>query len=203
MKNILILLTIASIISCSTKKQSSNNPLDYLTDTIVIPIDRKTETYSRTMQFVEGKLYWWNSNRETISILDITKKALINTIQIERDGPNGLGNPLGFYVLNADSIYIPTMSYELSLINSKGKWLADYNYHNFSKLGVLAASMTRYSNMIETNNLGNLYLIIRDLEVLSPADLNEEALQNYPPILSFDKTQEILNISISKYQPPF
>lgn len=121
MKNILIFLTIASIISCSTKKQSSNNPLDYLTDTIVIPIDRKTETYSRTMQFVEGKLYWWNSNRETISILDITKKALINTIQIERDGPNGLGNPLGFYVLNADSIYIPTMSYELSLINSKGK----------------------------------------------------------------------------------
>ncbi|RAI95257.1 DUF4221 family protein [Algoriphagus yeomjeoni] len=186
MKKILIILSFAGIFSCSTNKESSNNPLDYLIDTKIIPIDRKTDTYTRTLQYVDGNLYWWNPNRETISIFDLSKKILINTIKIERDGPNGLGNPLGFYVLNADSIYIPTMAYELSLINSKGKWVADYDYHNYSKLGVLAASMTRYSNMIETNNAGILYLIIRDLEILSPSDLNEEALQNYPPILSFN-----------------
>jgi hypothetical protein len=189
MKNILIVLVITSIFSCSEKKELSINPLDYITDTTAISIDRKTEPYTRTMQYLEGDLYWWNPNRESISVLDLSAKTLKNIIKIKRDGPNGLGNPLGFYVVNTDSIYVPTMAYELSLINSQGNWLADYDYNSYSKLGVVAASMTRYSNMIQSNNSGTFYFSIRDLKNLSPSDLNEQTLLEYPPILSFNKNK--------------
>lgn len=188
MKNILIVLVvIATIFSCAEKKELSSNPLDYISDTTAISIDRKTEPYTRTMQFLHGDLYWWNPNRETISVIDLSTKKLKNTIKMERDGPNGLGTPLGFFVVHPDSIYVPSMAYELSLINSKGDWLSDYNYFNYSKVGGVAASMTRYSNMIQTNNSGTFYFSMRDLKNLSISDLNEKALQEYPPILSFNK----------------
>ncbi len=106
---------------------------------------------------------------------------------MERDGPDGLGIPLGIFVLNADSIYVPTIAFEVLLINSQGNVLKNYNYFKYSKLGVVIPSMTRYSNRIHTNNSGKLYLGMRDLENVSNSDLNEHALQEYPPILLFDK----------------
>lgn len=141
------------------------------------------------MQYLDGDLYWWNSDRETISVFNLSAKNLKKTIKIERDGPDGLGSPYGFYVLNPDSIYIPTAAYELNLINSKGDRLSDYDYYNYSKLGSVIASMTRYSKMIQTNHSGGFYLGLRDLENVSPSDLNENALQEYPPILSFNKAK--------------
>lgn len=189
MKNTLIILLLVSIFSCVEKTEYSINPLDYITDTTAISIDRKTEPYTRTLQYLDGDLYWWNSDRETISVFDLTTKNLKKTIKMERDGPDGLGSPLGFYVVNTDSIYVPTMAYELSLINSQGNRLADYDYNSYSKLGNVIVSMTRYSYMIQANNSGDFYLSLRDLKNVSPSDLNENALQEYPPILSFNKNK--------------
>ncbi len=189
MKNTLIVLFLASIFSCAEKKDLSTNPLDYITDITAISIDRKTEPYTRTLQYLDGDLYWWNSDRETISVFDLNAKNLKKTIKMERDGPNGLGSPIGFFVSNPDSIYIPTAAYELNLINSKGERLSDYDYYNYSKLGIVIASMTRFSKMIQTNHAGGFYLGLRDLENVSQSDLNENALQEYPPILSFDKAK--------------
>jgi hypothetical protein len=188
MKHLLIAFVIACIFACSDKNKISMDPLAYISDTTVITIDRKTEPYTRTLQYLNGDLYWWNSNRETINLIDLSTQKVKSFIKLERDGPNGLGNPLGFFVLNSDSIYIPTMPFELSLINSQGKRLADYDYYNYSLKGDVAASMTRYSRMIQTNNSGNLYLKIPDLKHLSPQELNEQNLQKYPPILSFNKS---------------
>lgn len=108
---------------------------------------------------------------------------------MERDGPDGLGSPLGFFLSNPDSIYIPTAAFELSLINSKGERFSDYDYYDYSKLGNVIVSMTRYSYMIQANNSGDLYLSLRDLKNVSPSDLNENALQEYPPILLFNKNK--------------
>lgn len=76
-------------------------------------------------------------------MIDLETKKVENTIKMELDGPNGLGNPLGIYVLNPDSIYVPNMSFELNLINSQGNWLSDHNYSPYSLFGDVAASMTR------------------------------------------------------------
>ncbi len=188
MKYFLIAIAFAGFFSCVEKNEISINPLSYISDTTQITIDRKTEPYTRTLQYVNGDLYWWNSNRETISVIDLSAQKVKNFINLERDGPNGLGNPLGFFVVNPDSIYIPTMPFELSLINSKGEWIADYDYYNLSLKGDVAASMTRYSRMIQSNNSGILYLKIPDLKHLTPQELNEQNLKKYPPILSFNKS---------------
>ncbi len=188
MKYFLIAIAFAGIFSCVEKNEISINPLSYISDTTQITIDRKTEPYTRTIQYSNGDLYWWNSNRETISVIDLSAQKVKNFINLERDGPNGLGNPLGFFVVDPDSIYIPTMPFELSLINSKGEWIADYDYYNLSLKGDVAASMTRYSRMIQSNNSGILYLKIPDLKHLTPQELNEQNLKKYPPILSFNKS---------------
>jgi len=201
MKKILIGIIGICIFSCEQKKEISNNPLEYISDTSTIAIDRKTEPYTRTLQYLDGNIYWWNSNRETISVIDLTTKKIEKTIKIERDGPNGLGNPLGIFVLNPDSIYVPTMAYELSLVNGNGNSLADYDYHNFSKMGTVMASMTRYSNMIQTNKSDIFYLPMRELKNLPPSSLNEEALSEYPPILSFNKKSETFEYLDFKVPP--
>jgi hypothetical protein len=193
MKHLLFVFVIVCIFSCSGKNEISIDPLSFISDTTVITIDRRTEPYTRTLQYVNGDLYWWNSNRETISVIALTDQMVKNFINLERDGPNGLGNPLGFFVMTPDSIYIPTMPFELSLINSQGNWIADYDYYQHSLKGDVAASMTRYSGMIQTNNSGVLYLRIPDLKHLSTQELTEENLEKYPLILSFNSSEGTFN----------
>ncbi|MFN3999897.1 DUF4221 family protein [Algoriphagus sp.] len=199
MKNISIILIVASIFSCSEKKISSINPLDYISDTTSLSIDRRTETYTRTLQYLNGDLYWWNSDRGSISLFDLYDKKLKKIIKMEHDGPNGLGIPLGFFVVHPDSIYVPNTTFRINLINSEGNWVANYDYRNFPKLGGLIPSMTRYSNMLLPDNKGSIYLIMRDLKNIQPTDLNEQALHENPLILSFKKdngTFEYLNFRV-------
>jgi hypothetical protein len=97
------------LFSCSDPKIPSENPLDYISDTTKLEIDRKTEPFTRAIQVLDYKLFWWNSDRETIGIFDLRSKKLSNTIRLEREGPNGMGRPLGFFVHTPDSIFVPTM----------------------------------------------------------------------------------------------
>ncbi|MDO8966148.1 DUF4221 family protein [Algoriphagus sp.] len=199
MKTFLVLIIFASFFSCSEKKPSSSNPLDYITDTTAISIDRKTETYTRSIQYLDGDLYWWNPNRETISVFDLSSKRLKNIIKMETDGPNGIGRSLGFYIVNPDSIYVPNTGYKLNLINAQGNKLEDYDYGSYPKLGGVISSMTRYSTTFQTNNLGVIYLGLEDLRNIESSDLDKQTLKNYPPILSFNKlrgTFEYLNFRI-------
>lgn len=78
---------LVCIFSCAEKKDLSTNPLDYITDTTIIPIDRKTETMTRTLQYVGGDLYWWNSDRESISVFDLTTKNLKKRSKWKGMGP--------------------------------------------------------------------------------------------------------------------
>ena len=187
---ILIFLVIVNI-GCTERKTASNNVLDYISDTSTISIDINTEPYTRTLQYFQGDLYWWNSNRGSISIFDLSKKTLKKTIKLEEEGPNGLGMPLGFYVSNKDSIYIPTMAYQLALINSDGKILHKYEYIDHSKLGGVFVSMTRFSNSIQEDSQGTYYFLMSDLENILPSEINITALNEYPPILTFNQHKEI------------
>lgn len=200
MKYFLIVFVFASLFSCAEKNPMSDNPLDYISDTTTISIDPKTEPYTRVIQYLNGDLYWWNPNRESISVIDLSTNQVKNTIKMERNGPNGLGKPLVFFVLNPDSIYVPTMAYKISLINSQGLWQADYDYFDYSPFGEMVASMSRYSNLIQNNNQGVLYLNLPSLQYVAPPDLNEDALNKYPPILSFNLFQG--SFEIPKFRVP-
>lgn len=94
MKIVIPILLILCLISCSEiNKENSKDPFDYISDTTIISIDRATEPFTRTQQFLDGNLYWWNSDRETIGVFDLSSQSLVKTIPLERDGPNGLGKP--------------------------------------------------------------------------------------------------------------
>ncbi|GMQ26045.1 hypothetical protein Aoki45_27270 [Algoriphagus sp. oki45] len=186
MKNLSILIGIFCLASCSQVKEHSTDPLSYVSDTTVISIDRKTENYVRAVQHFDGKLYWWNSNRSTISVIDLESQQVEKTIKLAEEGPDGLGIALGIFVINSDSLIIPNMSYELNLINSQGSKLAKFDYSEFSKIGVVIPSMTRYSSMIQTNKKGRLFFGMEDLKNLPLEDIDEKALTEYPPILTLD-----------------
>ncbi|MGY6741487.1 MAG: DUF4221 family protein [Cecembia sp.] len=193
MTKLLLVFLIYSFFSCSRTLDNSLELSKFLVETIAIPIDLKTETYTRSLQYLDGDLYWWNADRETLSVFDLSDKKIKRFINMEREGPNGLGNPIGFFVLNNDSIYVPTMSFELRLIDKEGKLVNVYNYLNYSKLGVPIPSMTRYSNMFHTNHSGLIYLGLRDLGNVPPSNLNNQALLEYPPILCFNKSLGTFN----------
>ncbi|MFC3417020.1 DUF4221 family protein [Algoriphagus hitonicola] len=190
MKEKLVLLLLLFHISCNERKINSDNPLDFIVDTTTISIDPKIDLYTRTLQYFDGDLYWWNANQQTISVFNLTSKTLKKSIKLETEGPNGLGMPLGFYVANEDSIYIPTMAYQFVLIDSDGNKLLEYDYFNESKLGGVFVSMTRFSNTIQKDGKGRYFFLMGDLQNIFPSDLNEETLKDYPPIFSFNQKSE-------------
>lgn len=179
------ILLLALLFSCSQPKVFSENPLDYISDTTIIEIDRKTEPFTRAIQLLDEKLYWWNSDRETIGVFDLKSKKLINTIKLEREGPNGMGRPLGFFVHTPDSIYIPTMVYDVKLLNGSGKIIGNFDFNQLSPLGMTLTSMTRYSNMFFEFD-DQLIAQLSTLGMIQSMDLNESILEQYPPLLSLD-----------------
>ncbi len=185
MKRSPFILLFVLLFSCSQPKVFSENPLDYISDTTIIEIDRKTEPFTRAIQLLDEKLYWWNSDRETIGVFDLKSKKLINTIKLEREGPNGMGRPLGFFVHTPDSIYIPTMVYEVKLLNGSGKIIGNFDFNQLSPLGMTLTSMTRYSNMFFEFD-DQLIAQLSTLGMIQSMDLNESILEQYPPLLSLD-----------------
>lgn len=186
MKIVIPILLILCLISCSEKnKENSKDSFDYISDTTIISIDRATEPFTRTQQFLDGNLYWWNSDRETISVINLQQKKVIHSIPLERDGPNGLGKPYGFFVHSPDSIYIPTMAYKYQLINSEGKLIHTYDYFEETPRGQYVFGMTRYSDMIFEYK-DQLVFQLSTLRMLKPNELGESSLQEYAPLLSFD-----------------
>jgi hypothetical protein len=183
MKHFIISLVFILFISCS-KKQAIQDLNGFLVSNYSLPLDPNISPTSRAMQYLDGMLYWWNSERETISVFDLYKQEVINTIKLEREGPDGVGNSLGIYVHNKDSIYIPNFSYEIKLINSEGKLLNSYDYFNFSPLGAMPGSMSRYSLMFQEHQ-GKL-IIWLDISSVNKASLTLNSLQEYPPFLALD-----------------
>lgn len=186
MKIVIPILLLFLFISCSEKsKENSKDPLDYVSDTTIIVIDRATEPFTRAQQYLDGNLYWWNSDRETISLIDLHQKKVIKSIRLEREGPNGLGKPYGFFVHSPDSIYIPTMAYKFQLINSEGNLINSYDYFEETPRGQYVLGMTRYSNMIFEHKDQLIYQL-STLRMLKPNELDDSSLQEYAPLLSFD-----------------
>jgi hypothetical protein len=147
MKRFLIIFFLVLYASCSKTKYKPTNVLEHISEKTFIPIDSRTEPYTRTMQYLDGDLYWWNSDRESISVFDLSNSTLKKTILLKREGPNGVGSSLGFIVHNIDSIFIPNKSWEIKLINGNGRLINSYSYFNYSLYGTIVASMSRYSNM--------------------------------------------------------
>jgi hypothetical protein len=132
MKNSFLILTFISLYySCNFSGKSEGDGYLTLTDSLTIQITTDIEPYTYTMQYKEGFIYWWNQNRQTISRFNIEKGISEDFLKYEYEGPNGIGDPMGFYIHNEDSIYLPKKNtHNVNLLNRSGELLNVFNYYN-------------------------------------------------------------------------
>lgn len=171
--------------SCGVKNNGAKNKdvISFISKISTIPIDRKTSPYTLSIQYKNEKLYWLNSN--SISVINLKNQNVEKIIDIEIDGPNGISKPLGFFLQNEDSIFIPLMTYDINLINSSGKILSKFDYFNYSPLGSIIGSISRYSRSFM--KVGNRLLFqIESLSILPREETNAESIKFFLPIISLD-----------------
>jgi hypothetical protein len=181
----LILLLLSS---CETR---DCDPIQYISNISRIKIDTRTDPYSLSMQIYNSNLYWLNSTTNSISVLNIKNKNLEKIITIDEEGPNGINRPLGIFVKSIDSIYIPSIDYNINLISSKGEKINQIEYSNLSPLSTLAGSLTRYSRFFM--KVGDkLYFQTETLSILEKSEQNTDNLRKYPPLLALNTKEGLL-----------
>jgi hypothetical protein len=76
-----------------------------------IPLDNQTPNFSFGLAYYEGLVpYLFNINpsQNEIQVYDVNDKALAHTLKFEKEGDQGVGNVVDFYVHSLDSIFLFT-----------------------------------------------------------------------------------------------
>ncbi len=125
-------LCLLIIFSCNGIKQKDPITLNLSNETF-FQIGPEVEPLTHSMQFANGNLYWWNQNKETITKFDLASKTSNHFLKYDYEGPNGIGNPMGFYLIDEDSVLFPKQgNHFVYLTNRSGKVLSVFDYYTDS-----------------------------------------------------------------------
>lgn len=69
----------------------------------------------------------YNENTHKLDAFDLNEKNHLFSITLERDGPNGLGEPWDFYIHNLDSIFYLSKNNQLGILDRHGAILKKIN----------------------------------------------------------------------------
>jgi hypothetical protein len=127
-------------LDCSSNNKKSN--LKYWNEnstssSIKISLDSITSFYflyadyynweEKSKKFVAYQDFIKSTTVNYLNIYDLNQKKHIQKIELDYEGPNGIGSPAGFLLKTMDSIYVPSpYKYSIYLINSKGEVLGNY-----------------------------------------------------------------------------
>ena len=105
-------------------------------------------------------LFYLSGYSNTICVFDINSAILKKKIQIQRMGPDGVGDIKGFEVINFDSIYITSaFRRKLYLADSSAKIISTIDYSKFEQeYFIHAASTKTFENMRIGFNKSKIYL---------------------------------------------
>jgi hypothetical protein len=126
-KYILIVVSLI-FITCNSQLQKTDiNKYTFdVKESLSLPLDTLTGFNSSSIQNVLigdeeflFQLYITGSN-PSISVFDLREKKLDRKIYLSQEGPNGVPNPFGLFVLNYDSIFVHARPLHLYLINRFG-----------------------------------------------------------------------------------
>ena len=94
-------------------------------------------------------LFYLNGYGNDIYVFDVDSSRLVDTIELDRDGPNGVGWVRGFEVLNLDSIYLTSaFRRRLFLVNRSGEILSTVDYSKYRQgYPVEAGLSSTFENM--------------------------------------------------------
>ena len=127
---LLILKIVACIFSCTASSDMVNefNSIE-VTRKWSIPLDSLTISRNFYYYSVNGREYIYQLNRilMAIQVYSLNEENLLKKIYLEREGPNGVGNPTSIHVINQDSILVfASKEFRLSLINKDAEKLNSY-----------------------------------------------------------------------------
>lgn len=118
-------LIILLFLSCSS---SPNNEckLEVTKDSLVFQLNPQTSIFIKALfPYTDGKgwefLTFQNNVEPEILVYDMNTQGYINTITLEKEGPNGVGLFCGYTIYSWNEIYIPCMmKNEIDIVDSTG-----------------------------------------------------------------------------------
>ncbi len=149
-KYLVFFLLLYSIFSCKEATYLKSNvyaqdSVSLKTTSIRIEIDSSLlPSYDVFYVYSDPKkeyFYGYNRYYHTLDIFDLDELKFDFHIQLERQGPNGIGDVEGFFILSKDSIFIFSRHF-LAVMNHEGYFLTKIqltkigDYKQFGELGV-------------------------------------------------------------------
>ena len=132
MRNLALLFLI--LFSCETKVYKIENEyqLKITSPKYEIYLDHLTSSFELASQYLpvwrgEEAFAFLNRKNNEIKIYQLNTGLLSDSIQYQKDGPNGVGRIYEFHIHNEDSIFLNSkFSYRIYLINQESKILNQY-----------------------------------------------------------------------------
>lgn len=130
---------------------------------IEIPIDDQTKSRSTALSsFIEGEkeyLTYLNEYRRSIIFFDLATNQKSFEVYLSIEGPNGVGEPKGFFAKTMDSIYITSSNRKgLYLVNKNGTIINKYDYSKtgddyYTEVTFYSRSIVNTPLVIDNENL--------------------------------------------------
>jgi len=136
-KNYILILIIAYLLGNCGQSNRKNAQL-VIKETIEFRLPDKAKPTSKTIQFKKHNnkelLFYLDSYANRIVIYDVKTKNLIDQIEFEFEGPNGVGSLQGFYFKDEEHIYLtPKGTPAIIRANNRGKVIERLRYNTHKK----------------------------------------------------------------------
>ncbi len=136
-KSFLIGLLALLLVSGCTKeklidplKNLENKSALVLEKSLKVPLDDLTDVnpYYYQVYLSDSVEYFLfvNYNEYSIVFMDIEKEAIVKSLQLEREGPDGIGDLVSFYYHNPDSLFVMDRFKKMKLIDTNGHVVNEY-----------------------------------------------------------------------------
>ncbi|MBS9523861.1 DUF4221 family protein [Litoribacter alkaliphilus] len=190
-KAIILFFSLTFLVSCENSEISPAYSL-ILSDSLSIKIGSNVDPSTFAVQYHEGNLYWWNQNRSSISKFDLETGRSSQWLKYEYEGPNGIGNVLGFHIHSEDSIFIPASHKNIiSLVNNEGKLLNKFDYDHPTEIYSPTSSLSRYGTQFTVSD-GKLFFQSPP-NYIAFESLSSQILNEYIPFLHLDISEATIS----------
>ncbi len=140
MKNLFCLLSFLILFACNSPKETKAKIEFAVTEkfrTFSMPADMgHLDLYFQSMD--DDYFFLFDYNSKKLLSYSIPNNELINTLQFEREGPNGIGDLMGIFVASPEEIFITNRSNVLFKFDSKGNLLqkTELNVNGLDEKGI-------------------------------------------------------------------
>ncbi len=174
-----VLMFILAVSGCTSKGTDLVSLIE-TQDTLQYDLPTDVENFGVRMQIYEdkdGHEYFVLMNKEKAQLLfyDLMTTELRKTVQLEVEGPNGVGRAAGFFVKDFENIFIPNaFKFAVSIINSAGVLQKEIEFDSNAVWGIMAN--IGGSPLILDNKLYTIQNPHRDMEtsafIESPSEVS-------------------------------